>query len=117
MNDEITVNGTAYVPKQEVSKDYVIVRCRNAGVHAGYLVSRDAEVVTLKDSRRLWRWWSSFTLSALAMKGVLRGKEGECKFACTLPRLDLTASDVCEVIYCTEAARKSLESIPDHTNE
>jgi hypothetical protein len=34
-----------------------------------------------------------------------------------LPRLDLTISDVCEVIYCTDKARNSIQSIPEHTNE
>ena len=69
--------------------DYVIVRSKNAGVHAGYLESRENGVIRLTNSRRLWRWWSKFTLSGLAMKGVLKGKESECKFACVLPTVRL----------------------------
>lgn len=120
--ETIQINNVEYVRKdsiqiQEVLGDYVIVRCRNAGVHAGYLKSRDAHVLTLENSRRLWRWWSKFTLSGLAIEGVLKGKEDECKFACQLPRLDLTIYDVCEVIYCTEWARNSIQCIPEHTNE
>ncbi len=104
-------------PTQEVSGDFVIVRCRNAGVHAGVLVSRDNNTLELANSRRLWRWWSKFTLSGLAMTGVLKGKEGECKFACILPKIQLTCEDVCEVIHCTEEAKISLLSIPDYENE
>jgi hypothetical protein len=101
----------------EAEGQYVIVRCRNAGVHAGYLHTRGDGVVCLSNSRRLWRWWSKFTLSGLAMCGVLKGKEDECKFACVLPKLDLTESDVCEVIYCSKEARISIQSIPEYTNE
>ena len=97
-------------------KPYVIARCNNAGVHAGYLESRENGVVRLIKSRRLWKWWSKFTLSGLAMDGVLKGRESECRFACVLPILDLTESDVCEIIYCTEKARMSIESIREHCN-
>ena len=103
------------VPKPE--GDYVIVRCRNAGVHAGYLKSRQNGVIQLENSRRLWRWWSKFTLSGLAICGVLDSKRSEVKFTCVLPKLDLTESDVCEVIYCTKEARESIESIPEHIND
>lgn len=101
----------------EVEGDYVIVRCRNGGVHAGVFTRRVDGVLVLSNSRRLWRWWSKFTLSGLAMTGVLKGKESECRFACVVPRIDLTNSDVAEVLYCTEEARESIESIPEHTNE
>ena len=101
------------VPQPE--GDYVIVRCRNAGVHAGYLKSRDSHILVLENSRRLWRWWSKFTLSGLAMCGVLKGKEDVVRFACTLPKIDLTVSDVCEVIYCTKEARESIQSIKEYT--
>lgn len=120
--ETLTVNGAEYIRADSVHQSpkvegtYVIVRCRNAGVHAGYLAKREGGIVQLTDSRRLWRWWSKFTLSGLAMCGVLEGRESECRFACVLPLLDLTESDVCEVIYCTEEARKSIQSIPEHTN-
>lgn len=125
MSKTVTIDGVEYVEKgtfempemPEMSQDYVIVRCRNAGVHAGYLEMRDPHVLRLKNSRRLWRFWSKFTLSGLAMSGVLKGKEDECLFACVLPDLELTCSDVCEVIKCTDKARVSIESIPEHTNE
>jgi len=103
------------VPQPE--GNYVIVRCRNAGVHAGYLDSRDNGVVRLLNSRRLWRWWSKFTLSGLATCGVLESKKNEVRFACVLAKIDLTESDVCEVIYCTKEAKESIEAIEEHTND
>ena len=97
--------------------DYVIVRCRNAGVHAGYLKSRKGGVLRLENSRRLWRWWSKFTLSGLANCGVLESKKSEVRFSCVVAKIDLTDSDVCEVLYCTEEAKDSIESIPEHKND
>lgn len=121
--ETIKINEIEYVRKDQIKQmpeiigDYVIVRCRNAGVHSGTLDSRVNGVVKLKNSRRLWRWWSKFTLSGLAMTGVLKGKESECKFSCVVPEIDLTESDVAEVIYCTAEAKESIESIEEHTNE
>jgi len=120
--ETITINDIEYVRKDQMSVpkvegDYVVVRCKNAGVHSGYISKRENGTLRLRNSRRLWRWWSKFTLSGLAVSGVLKGKEGECRFSCVVPCIDLTDSDVAEVIYCTECARVSIESIPEHTNE
>ena len=128
----INVNGIEYVEKSTVTATttttldrdvyaensdglpYVIVRCLNAGVHAGYLKGRSSITLTLVNSRRLWRWWSKFTLSALAVEGPLATKMTEQKYSMTVPLLDLTGSDVCEVIYCSERAREAIEAIPAH---
>ena len=122
--ESIMIDNVKYVRAGSMPKmaetggmEYVIVRCRNAGVHAGYLKERNSDTLELVNSRRLWRWWSKFTLSGLAMCGVLKGKESEVKFACVLPKLILTCSDVGEVILCTEVARKSIEAIPQHSND
>ena len=120
MVDRIKIDDVEYVRADSAPKPegaYVIVRCHNAGVHAGYLSGRGNGIVKLNYSRRLWRWWSKFTLSGLATEGVLKGKESECRFACELPEIDLTESDVCEVIYCTKKARESIQSIKEHSNE
>ena len=114
MSKNMIING---VKVPEPKGNYVIVRCKNAGVHAGYLKSRDENVLTLENSRRLWKWWSKFSLSGLAMCGVLESKKSQVKFACVLPLIDLTVSDVCEVIYCTEEARESIEDIKEYKND
>lgn len=120
--ETMMIDNVKYIREDSVSVapqpegEYVIVRCRNAGVHAGYLKSRGNGVIQLENSRRLWRWWSKFTLSGLATCGVLKGKESEVRFACVLAKMDLTESDVCEVIYCTKEARESIQSIAEHTN-
>ena len=101
----------------DVDGDFVIVRCRNAGVHAGTLVHRKDGVLRLANSRRLWQWWSKFTLSGLAMEGPLQTKMDSQKYACVLPIIDLTESDVCEVIPCTALARASIMAVKEHSDE
>jgi hypothetical protein len=111
----IREDAVSQVPQPE--GDYVIVRCRNAGVHAGYLKEQNANTLILENSRRLWRWWSKFSLSGLAMCGVLQSRKDEVKFACVLPKITLIMTDVCEIIHCTKEARESIESIPEHIND
>lgn len=113
----ITLNGVEYIRMDSVKtvsdisgSAFVIVRCRNAGVHAGNFISRDGNVLVLGNSRRLWRWWSKATLSELAMEGPV--KINENRYGCVLPSITLTASDVCEVIYCTFEAAKKILAVP-----
>jgi len=107
---EIIVNGKTYVENQpEVSLDYVIIRTYSAGVHAGYLESRNGKEVTLKNSRRLWYWDGAASLSQLAVDGVT--KPENCKFAVVLPKIILT--EAIEIIPCTEKAKLCIEGIKE----
>ena len=51
---------------------YVIVRCRDAGVHAGELISYSGRTCELRQARRLWYWkpQSGAFLSAVATTGL-----------------------------------------------
>jgi hypothetical protein len=89
---------------------FAIVRCRNAGVHAGEVASRKDGILKLKNSRRLWRWWSKATLSELSQEGPV--KISENKYGCMIPEIDLTESDVCEVIPCTATAKAAILAVP-----
>lgn len=50
----------------------VLIRTRDAGVHVGLLADYDpvAEVVTLLEGRRLWRWSGARTLHEVVTEGV-----------------------------------------------
>lgn len=50
--------------------DLVLVRTYSAGVHIGKFVSREGTVVTLNESRILWRWTDANTLREVANHGV-----------------------------------------------
>lgn len=91
---------------------YVIVRCRDAGVHAGWLVWYDGRSCVLVDSRRLWYWKPADGqkyLSGVAVAGLHQ----DSSLGAPLPRLLLTEN--CEIIGCTDAARDSIASHPTDT--
>jgi len=92
---------------------YCIFRCTGAGVHAGILVSRNHDEARIRDSRRLWHWWSRFTLSALALEGPRADKIGECQFAAAIPH-EIDLIGVCEVIPCTPVAEAGVRAVPEH---
>ena len=96
-------------PNPAIGK-YCIVRCHNAGVHAGIVKQANAEFVELEDSRRLWFWKSAFTLSEAANEGVT----SESKIAAPLSVLVIPINDVCELIPTSDKARKSIEGAKEY---
>lgn len=87
---------------------YVIVRTYSAGVFAGFLQSRSGKEVVLTNARRLWYWKGAASLSQLAMTGT--SNPAGCKFPVAVDRVELL--EVIEILDCTDAARKSIESVP-----
>jgi len=88
---------------------YVIVRCRDAGVHCGVLEAHEGREALLIDSRRLWYWKPAKGkfLSALAVEGA-----GEVnKIGQAVARIHLT--ETCEIIQCSSKAAMSLREYPD----
>jgi hypothetical protein len=120
MKDRVEIDGITYIregalekAKDKEGRPFAIIRCRNAGVHAGFVVERNGTEVKLSTSRRLWRWHGR-TLSGLALEGP--DDVSLCKFGPTLPRIEVL--DACEVIPCTEQARRViLEEVPEWENE
>ena len=125
MNDiqasTLTLNGVEYVRKDSVNADPTlqmsktemsIIRCRNAGVHAGQIVEHDTITgfTKVQNSRRLWKWVSKATLSELAMQGPL--KPNDNRYGCVLPIIFLNTEDICEIIPCTEVAAKLIAAVP-----
>jgi len=82
---------------------YVILRCRDAGVHAGYLESMTGDEAILRDSRRLWSWVAKdgVALSGLAVHGLKSGKVDTA-----LQYIGLTG--VIEVIPCSMTTKESI---------
>lgn len=96
---------------EKKSGKYVIVRCSAAGVHAGELVSHKGEQVVLKNARRLWRWWSSFTLSDLAMEGPRKDKIAENRYS--MPVGEISLMGACEIIACSPSGEKGIREVPN----
>ena len=95
----------------EVTDDYVIIRSRDSGVHAGYLDHRNGTEVRLTNARRIWKWSGAATLSELAMKGSANPANCNVPAAVT----EITVMGVCEVIPCTEEARVIIEGLKPWT--
>lgn len=74
----------------------VIIRASDSGVHHGTLMAVDGTAVQLKDSRRLWEWFTGGTgisLSEVAISGI---DPKASKITARLP--DLIVAGVCEIV-------------------
>ena len=121
--NKITIDDVEYVradslqnlePAVEDGLRYCIVRCRDAGVHSGFVVEKGQEGRTVKifKSRRLWSWHAK-TLSGLATEGITNEKE--CKFANEVP--EITVLDACEIIPCSKSAMSQIRNFKEWVNE
>lgn len=117
---EIVIDGTTYVPKSEsspaVKRDgmsYVMIRTYSAGVHCGYLQSRNGKEVVLLDSIRIWKWSGAASLSQLSMEGT--NSPSNCKFGMPIST-SLTLTEAIEVIDITETARQSIQNVTSWKN-
>ena len=85
----------------------VIIRADRAGVFYDTIIRKDGDEVELKDCRRIWYWDSAASLLELALSGVKR--DGN-KFSVVVESIVIFG--VIEIIPCTEAAIKNIESVP-----
>ncbi len=87
---------------------YVIVRCREAGVHAGVLKARDDRAAELTEARRLWRWRvkgnAGITLSDVAALGL------DTRDTCVSAPVDILLTENCEIIACTDEAAENIRA-------
>ena len=84
---------------------YVIVRCRDAGVHTGFLESYNGREAVLIDSRRLWYWKPADKqkyLSGVAVAGL----HPDSKVGAKIDRIHLT--ETCEIIQVNKEAVLSI---------
>lgn len=92
---------------------YVIVRCRDAGVHAGYLDSHNGRECVLRGTRRLWYWKPAN--GAKFLSGVANnGLHEDSKISEAVDLIHLTEN--CEIIICTKEATKSIREIKADAN-
>lgn len=93
---------------EELKDKYVIVRGR-PGVYAGVFVEASdkvAGVVTLKDTRCLWRWEGAFSLNEVSKRGV--GPESWL----TEPVNKMYLTEVYQIFPCEEEAERNLRGHP-----
>jgi hypothetical protein len=104
---------TAKKTTRKTAQPFVIVRGRNSGVHAGYLVEHRATdgVVVLRDARRIWSWSGAASLSELAVYGARNS--AQCRFGVRIARQEIIGSDACELIHTRPTGQKMIESQPE----
>ena len=117
-SDSVFIGGIEYVPKTNEIKlqqsteglPFVIIRTYAAGVHMGYLKTKESTLagmeVELVNSRRLYSWAGALTISELA--GIGTSKPDQCKFTMSIPSIFLVAI---EIVPVTEVGFKSLNSV------
>jgi len=113
---EMEINGTIYVPKGSVNDTaekrdgmpYVMIRTYSAGVHCGYMKSREGKEIVLLDSIRIWKWSGAASLSQLAMEGT--NNPSDCKFGMPITTSHLLTEAI-EVIEMTETAKQNIQKV------
>ena len=94
----------------DLTDKYVIVRCRDAGVHAGEIVSYQGRECVLRNSRRLWYWYpkEGKWLDAVALTGLRK----ESRLGPTNPGMKVLTEN-CEIIECSQIGEHSIRNHPD----
>lgn len=87
---------------------YVIVRCRDAGVHTGVLVANEGREAVLTESRRLWYWKPAGTAKFLSGVAIY-GLDAASKIGAPLPKIHLT--ETCEIIQTTAEAERLIRGM------
>ena len=95
---------------------YCIIRCRDAGVHAGIVQYVNGRTVHLKNSRRMWRFWSAseHTLSAVSQLGL--SDNGKSQLARQLNET-IELLDACEILPCSSDAEASINEWRVHNEQ
>lgn len=89
---------------------YVLVRCRDAGVHCGVLESYNGRQCVLTEARRLWYWKpkTGAFLSSVAEVGLdSSSKVGE-------PQRRIHLTENCEIAQCSTEAEGSIRGQSNH---
>lgn len=93
----------------------VIVRCRDAGVHFGYLRCYEGRKVELTKTRRMWRWWASkqMTLSAVAEFGLNENKDLRIQNELS----EIILLEACEIIPCSQECVASFARVEPYNEQ
>lgn len=92
--------------------DLVVVRSRDAGVHAGRLLTMVGSTVQLAESYRIWRWRGAHTLTDVATTGIESAKQSghtRVKGPIGTAARPMIIIGACEVLPCTVAAWETIK--------
>jgi hypothetical protein len=92
---------------------YVIVRCRDAGVHAGVLESNEGRECVLTEARRLW-YWKPANGAAFLSGVATEGLNEDSRIGAPI-RVHLTEN--CEIIECSPKAAASIREVKSYVGK
>ena len=115
--NEIVIDGETCILKSEIDSnsdkmngpEYAIVRSRDHGVIAGYIVSIDNRRVTVVHSRRIWKFVGAETLEEIAVYGC---RKDDSKIG-PLVKNKVEMLEACGVIYCTKTGQTFIQKSPE----
>jgi len=97
-------------PNNGMIGKFVIVRCRDAGVHAGFLVSHNGRECVLSSARRLW-YWKPANGAAFLSGVATEGLHSDSKVGAPV---EIHLTENCEIIACSEGAMKSIQGVKSY---
>ena len=106
---ELIGNDTPSIDNKMIGR-YVLVRCRDAGVHCGVLESYNGRECVLTEARRLWYWKP--TQGAFLSSVAEQGLDSSSKIGEPLTRIHLTEN--CEIAQCSTKAEESIRGQANH---
>lgn len=91
--------------------DYVLVRCRDAGLVFGKLISYEGRSAHLEEARILWRWKCAegITSADIAKNGL--AMDGYSRVSA---KAEMILTEDCAIIKCTEKCIYSMAETPDY---
>lgn len=95
--------------------EYVIVRCRDAGVHYGILESVNGRTVKLTKTRRMWRWWAKTQMSLSAVAEFGLNEEKDLRIQNELEQIILL--EACEIIKCSKDCIESFKRVAPYNEQ
>jgi len=117
LREELTGNSTTDTPKSEALQScmvgkYVVVRSRNEGINAGYVVVADSTGIVLRDARRLW-YHKPIKKEVSWYEGVAEyGISEQSKLSCKV-NTKVIVEDY-SMVLCSDAARETIEKGASH---
>lgn len=107
--DNLTYGGSTPAFQSPMIGKYVIVRCRDSGVHAGVLVSTNGRECVINEARRLWYWKTRKGAGDFLNGIALNGVHADSKISAPV-QIHLTEN--CEIIEASADAEKSIREHP-----
>ena len=92
--------------KTELINKEIIARIERAGVFHGTLDYLDAEIIRMKDVRRIYSWEGALSVTDMAVNGISRGK-----ITPPVSVVEFMSNNIIELNKCSEKATRSIESI------